>query len=218
MEHRLASCRKSVGNASGGSPWHPLGMGRPIITNHGKRGDIDVALDRPHVLGEIAEPLGVSEHADQVLRSRCVVGALVRQEEEGLVSSYRTTKGAAKLVLVEDGLLLTYSEEVARIQEGVTVKIKDPAVKLVGSALDHGIHNAAGVAAIFRVDGRGDQVELLDGIGTGNEAGSVQCDIVGVCSVDEIVALVGLAAVHRKSAKAVIGSHDARSQLFQLGE
>src|SRR5262249_16068163 len=145
-----------------------------------------------------------------------IADTLIRQEEECLILANRTAQSAAEQVLMEYGR--RQGEVVVSIKEGVTVEVKRVAVILVGAVLDQRVHNAARVAAIFRVDGAGNQVEFLNRIRAGQQARRVQGDVIGVCSIDQTAALLRLAAVHGKGTEATAGSHNAGGKLFELGK
>ena len=60
-------------------------------------------------------------------------------------------------------------EEVARVQKRIAVELKSVAVELIGAALDDRVEDSAGVAAIFGIDGAGDEVKFADRVGAGDD-------------------------------------------------
>src|SRR5262249_52755214 len=135
----------------------PVSSGRVhdtvIAFDRKRRGIAWTIRDGRKVLGKIAASLRVAKHGGQGIDGSGVVGALIRQEEERSVLTHRSAEGSAKLVLMEDRLLRAHCKVVAGVQESVAIEIKNSAVKVIGSILDHCVYNAARIAAVFRVDG-----------------------------------------------------------------
>ena len=98
-------------------------------------------------------------------------GSLISGEEMELISEYWPPHRTAKDILVEgaDGrgeraVAIGFLQEVLRAEKGIAVELENIAVELVGSRLDCGTDDTAGVAIILGVERAIQQVELTDSV------------------------------------------------------
>jgi len=67
-----------------------------------------------------------------------------------------------------------------RVEECIAIELECVAVELVGTLLNGGTDDAAGVAVVFGVQGAVNQVELIDRVQVGSQGEGIERDIVGI--------------------------------------
>ena len=69
-------------------------------------------------------------------------------------------------------------------------------MQLIGAGFGDHVHHCAGIAAIFRIEGIGDDPELRDAVRRRLNRGQIGEQVVAIASVDRIVVGAPAAAVH----------------------
>src|SRR5882757_10392053 len=104
---------------------------------------------------------------------------------------------------------------ISRIQESVSIEPKAIAVKGVSSGFERLIEDGSRVAAVFRIDGAGNDCELADRIRVHYQSFSLDGRVVHVCAVKQIAILFDLRTIRREATEAICSLNNTGCRLLQ---
>ena len=148
--------------------------------------------------------------------------AFIGAEDEGFVFFDGAAESGAKLILLvigNDGI-----EEAFGVEDFIAEEFVEVAVNLIGSGFGDDVDDRARVAAVFRVEGIGEDTKFVDGIGRRLDGRGVHKDVVSIAAIHHVIVGAASAAVHGNDARIVttvekIGAElrlHARLQLEEL--